>query len=56
MIPPWPDAPFLQIRAAFAEMERDLIRQRVKEVPSAARARGRQGGQRRIMTAERLRS
>lgn len=46
---------FLQIQAAFAEMERSLIRQRVKEGVNAARARGRQGGRPRIMTAERLR-
>jgi DNA invertase Pin-like site-specific DNA recombinase len=46
---------FLQIQAAFAEMERNLIRQRVQEGLSAARARGRQGGRPRIMTVERLR-
>ena len=32
---------FLQIQAAFAEMERNIIRQRVKEGIAAARARGR---------------
>jgi DNA invertase Pin-like site-specific DNA recombinase len=45
---------FLQIQAAFAEMERNLIRQRVKEGIAAARARGRAGGRPRIMTAEKL--
>ena len=35
---------FLQIQAAFAEMERNIIRQRVKEGIAAARARGRKGG------------
>lgn len=46
---------FLQIQAAFAEMERNLIRQRVKEGIAAARARGRSGGRPRIMTPEKLR-
>ena len=46
---------FLQIQAAFAEMERNIIRQRVKEGIAAARARGRKGGRPRIMTAEKLR-
>ena len=46
---------FLQIQAAFAEMERNLIRQRIQEGLIAARARGRQGGRPRIMTVERLR-
>jgi DNA invertase Pin-like site-specific DNA recombinase len=46
---------FLQIQAAFAEMERNLIRQRVKEGIAAARARGRTGGRPRIMTADKLR-
>jgi DNA invertase Pin-like site-specific DNA recombinase len=46
---------FLQIQAAFAEMERNLIRQRVKEGLAAARARGRRGGRPRIMTVDRLR-
>ena len=32
---------FLQIQAAFAEMERNVIRQRVREGVKAARARGR---------------
>ena len=46
---------FLQIQAAFAEMERNVIRQRVKEGVAAARARGRKGGRPRLMTPERLR-
>jgi DNA invertase Pin-like site-specific DNA recombinase len=46
---------FLQIQAAFAEMERNLIRQRVNEGLAAARARGRRGGRPRVMTLELLR-
>jgi DNA invertase Pin-like site-specific DNA recombinase len=46
---------FLQIQAAFAEMERNLISQRVSEGIAAARARGRKGGRPRVMTPERLR-
>jgi DNA invertase Pin-like site-specific DNA recombinase len=46
---------FLQIQAAFAEMERNVIRQRVKEGIVAARARDRKGGRPRLMTPERLR-
>lgn len=46
---------FLQIQAAFAEMERNVIRQRVREGVAAARARGRKGGRPRRMTPERLR-
>ena len=46
---------FLQIQAAFAEMERNVIRQRVREGLAAARARGRKGGRPRIMTADKLR-
>jgi DNA invertase Pin-like site-specific DNA recombinase len=45
---------FLQIQAAFAEMERNLIKQRVKEGLAAARARGRNGGRPRIMTVDKL--
>ena len=45
---------FLQIQAAFAEMERNVIRQRVREGLKAARARGRKGGRPRIMTPEKL--
>lgn len=50
-----PGRAFLQIQAAFAEMERNVIRQRVREGLAAARARGRNGGRPRVMTAERLR-
>lgn len=46
---------FLQIQAAFAEMERNIIRQRVNEGLAAARTRGRKGGRPRIMTADKLR-
>ena len=46
---------FLQIQAAFAEMERNVIRQRVLEGMAAARARGRKGGRPRVMTADKLR-
>jgi DNA invertase Pin-like site-specific DNA recombinase len=46
---------FLQIQAAFAEMERNLIRQRISEGIAAARARGRKGGRPRVMTREKLR-
>jgi len=46
---------FLQIQAAFAEMERNVVRQRVREGVAAARARGRKGGRPRLMTPERLR-
>lgn len=45
---------FLQIRAAFAEMERNLIRQRISEGIAAARARGRKGGRPRVMPPEKL--
>ena len=46
---------FLQIQAAFAEMERNVIRQRIREGITAARARGRKGGRPRVMTPEKLR-
>ena len=46
---------FLQIQAAIAEMDRNLIRQRVAEGVAAARARGRKGGRPRVMTPEKLR-
>lgn len=46
---------FLQIQAAFAEMERNIIRQRVNEGLAAARARGRKGGRPRVMTSDKLR-
>ena len=45
---------FLQIQAAFAEMERNVIRQRVIEGVKAARVRGRKGGRPRLMTAAKL--
>ena len=41
---------FLQIQAAFAEMERNVIRQRIREGVKAARARGRKGDRPRVMT------
>ena len=46
---------FLRIQTAFAEMERKLIRQRVRENVKAARARERKGGGPRVMTPEKLR-
>jgi Resolvase, N terminal domain len=46
---------FLQIHAEFAEMERNVIRQRISEGLAAARARGRNGGRPRLMTPVRLR-
>lgn len=46
---------FLQVPSALAEMERILIRQRISGGIAAARARGRNGGRLRVMTAERLR-
>ena len=46
---------FLQIQAAFAEMERNVIRQRVIQGMKVARARGRNGRRPRIMTVDKLR-
>ena len=46
---------FMQIQAAFAEMERNVIRQRIREGIKAARARGRNGGRPRVMTPDKLR-
>ena len=46
---------FLQIQAAFAEMEGNVIGQRVREGTIAARARGRKKGRSRIMTPEKRR-
>jgi DNA invertase Pin-like site-specific DNA recombinase len=46
---------FLQVQAAFAEMERNLIRQWAEEGVTAARIRGRKWGRPRLMTPERLR-
>jgi len=45
---------FLQIQAAFSEMEKNIIRQRINEGLKASRARGRKGGRPRVMTVERL--
>jgi len=44
----------LQIGAVFAEMERNLIRERTKAVLSAARARGRLGGRKPTVTPAHL--
>lgn len=41
---------FFHIVAAFAQMERELIRERTHAGLAAARARGRNGGRRRLMT------
>lgn len=41
---------FFHIMAAFAQMERDLIRERTRAGLEAARARGRKGGRRPVMT------
>ena len=46
---------FLRIQAAFAEMERNVIRQTVREGLKAARARGRKGGRPHVMTPDKLR-
>ena len=46
---------FLQIQAAFAEMERNVIRQRIREDVKAARSRGRKGDRPRVMTSGKLR-
>lgn len=40
--------------AALAEFERDLIRERTHAGLTAARARGRRGGRRPVMSAEKL--
>ena len=45
----------LQIQATSAEMERNVIRQRVREGVKAARARGHKGGCPRIVTPQKLR-
>ncbi len=45
---------FLQIQAAFVEMERNVIRQRVKEGIAAARVSGWKGGRPRLTTPEQL--
>lgn len=41
---------FFHVMAAFAEMERDLIRERTRAGLDEARARGRKGGRPRVMT------
>ncbi len=41
---------FFHVTAAFAQMERDLIRERTRAGLDAARARGRKGGRRPLMT------
>ena len=46
---------FLQTQAAFAEMERNVIRQRVREGLAAARTRRCRGGRARVMTTDKLR-
>ena len=46
---------FLQIRTAFVEMERNVIRKRIIEGEKAARARGRKGERPRTITAKTLR-
>ncbi len=42
--------------AAFAQFERDLIRERAKAGLAAARAKGRRGGRPTVMTPERLKA
>jgi len=43
---------FFHVMAAFAEMERELLRERTKAGLAAAKARGRTGGRPRVMTAK----
>ena len=45
---------FFHVMAALAEMERDLIRERTRAGLEAARARGRQGGRPRKLTARQV--
>ena len=45
---------FFHIFGALAEFERNLIRERTQAGLSAARARGRKGGRRRVLTAEKI--
>lgn len=45
---------FFHFFAALAEFERDLIRERTRAGLAAARARGRRGGRRTVMTPEKL--
>ncbi|MBX3109940.1 MAG: recombinase family protein [Fimbriimonadaceae bacterium] len=44
----------MHVFAALAEFERDLIRERTKAGLEAARARGRQGGRRNLLTGKKL--
>jgi DNA invertase Pin-like site-specific DNA recombinase len=46
---------FFHILAAIAEFERDLLSERTKDGLEAARARGRKGGRRTVMTPEKIR-
>lgn len=45
---------FFHILAAFAELERELLRERTLDGLEAARARGRHGGRKPVMTPEKL--
>lgn len=45
---------FFHMMAALAEMERDLIRERTMAGLAAARARGRRGGRRQILSARQI--
>jgi len=45
---------FFHVMAALAEMERDLTRERVKAGLAAARARGRKGGRKPILTPQQV--
>jgi len=47
---------FFHIIAAFAQLERDLIRERTRAGLDAARARGRNGGRRRTMTVSKVKA
>lgn len=47
---------FFHVFGAVAEFERDLIRERTKAGLTAARARGRIGGRKRIMTPEKIKA
>jgi len=47
---------FFHVMAALSQMERDLIRERTRAGLAAARARGRQGGRKRVMTDSKLES
>ena len=45
---------FFHITACFAEFERNLIRERTKAGLEAARARGRKGGRKKVLTPEKF--